>query len=99
MSVGTFKLAPGLDPAIDKGVNVRSNNVSSPVEGSFAQYLRQTLVIDLQAAGLYDTGSQTTISGFLTDSKLDVPMGTGTASLGARFVVVRTGQTVYEKEL
>jgi hypothetical protein len=61
--------------------------------------LRQTLVTDFQAAGLYDAASTTTLNGFLTDSTLDVPSDTGHASLGARFVVVREGKTVYEKEL
>ena len=69
------------------------------MKGSFSQYLWQTLIVDLQASGLYDTASQTQISGFLTDSILDVPTSTGQASLGARFVVVRSGKTVYEKEL
>ena len=99
VAVGQFKLAPGADPEIDKGLNVRSNTVFSPVGASFAQYLRQTLIADLQAAGLYDDASPATLSGFLTASMLDVPSGTGQARLSARFVLVRTGQTVYDKEL
>ncbi len=99
VAVGTFLLAPGLDPGIDKGLSVRTNAVTSPVEGSFAQYLKQTLVTDFQAAGLYDSAAPATLSGFLTDSRLDVPSDTGQASLGARFVLVRQGRTVYEKEL
>lgn len=99
VAVGPFRVDPGAKPGIDKDLSVRTNAVTSPVEGSFAQYLRQTLIVDLQASGLYDTASQTQISGFLTDSSLDVPASTGQASLGARFVVVRLGKTVYEKEL
>lgn len=99
VAIGQFQLAPGVSPEIDKGLSVRSNAVVSPVDGSFAQYLRQTLTADLQAAGLVDAAAPATLSGFLTDSTLDVPVGTGQASLGARFVVVRQGKTVYEKEL
>lgn len=99
VAIGDFRLDPGLAPEIDKGVSVRSNTVLSPVKGSFAQYLRQTLVTDMQASGLLDPAAPVTISGVLTDSTLDVPAGTGHASLGARFVVVRSGKTVYEKEL
>jgi len=99
VAIGQFRVAPGANPEIDAGLSVRSNSVVSPVEGSFAQYLRQTLTTDFQAAGLYDAASTTTLSGFLTDSTLDVPSDTGRASLGARFVVVREGKTVYEKEL
>lgn len=99
VAVGQFKLAPGVDPDIDKGVSVRSNRVFSPIEESFAQYLRQTLIADLQAGGLYDADAQATLSGFLTGSALDVPSGTGSASLSARFMLVRTGKTLYDKEL
>lgn len=99
VAVGTFRITPGLNPEIDKGVSVRSHMLSSPVEGSFAQYLKQTLIANLKASGLYDASSKAVISGFLTDSMLDVPMDTGHASLGARFVLERTGKTVYDKEL
>jgi hypothetical protein len=99
VAVGQFKLAPGADPDIDKGVSVRSNAVFSPVDGSFSQYLRQTLITDLQASGLYDAASPASLSGFLTGSTLDVPMDTGKASLSARFVLVRSGKTVYDKAL
>ncbi len=99
VAVGTFRLAPGVAPEVDRWLDVRTNAVKSPVDGSFAQYLRQTLVTDLQAAGLYDVAAPAVLSGFLTDSRLSVPSDTGQASLGARFVLVLRGQTVYEKEL
>lgn len=99
VAIGPFQVDPGAAPGIDTGLSVRSNAVVSPIQGSFAQYLRQTLITDLQAAGLYDPASPTRVSGFLTDSTLDVPLDTGHASLGARFVVVRLGKTVYDKEL
>lgn len=99
VAIGKFQVDPRANPDIDKGLSVRSNSVSSPVNGSFAQYLRQTLLVDLQASGLYEPASRTEISGFLTESTLDVPIDKGVATLGARFVVVRLGKTVYEKEL
>lgn len=99
VAVGLFKIDTQANAEIDKGLSVRSNTISSPFEGSFSQYLRQTLITDLQAAGLYDAAAQTTLSGFLTGSTLDVPIETGNASLSARFILVRTGKTIYEKEL
>jgi hypothetical protein len=99
VAVGQFKIAPEADPDIDKGLSVRSNTLYSPIEGSFAQYLRQTLITDLRAAGLYDAASPAMLSGFLTGSTLDVPSSTGQARLSARFVLGRSGQTVYDKEL
>lgn len=99
VAVGQFRLAPETDPDLDKGLNVRSHTLYSPIEGSFAQYLRQTLITDLQAAGLYDAASSATLGGFLTGSALDVPSVTGHARLSARFVVVRSGQQIYDKKL
>lgn len=91
MAVGLFRIDPSANAEIDKGLSVRSNTILSPIEGSFAQYLRQTLITDLQASGLFDAASQTTLSGYLSESTLEVPTDTGSASLSARFVLIRTG--------
>ena len=99
VAVGTFALAPGKSPALDTGIAVRSNTVSSPVQGSFAQYLKENLSVELRAAGLLDPASKTVISGLLTDSVLDAAMSQGKGSLGARFSVTRNGNKVYDKEL
>lgn len=99
INVGVFKIDPKVNAEIDKGLSVRSNTISSPIEGSFAQYLKQTLITDLQASGLYDAASPTVLNGFLTESTLDVPTDIGRASLSARFVLSRSGKTIYEKEL
>lgn len=100
VAVGDFKLDPKLSPDVDKGLIVRSHIVSSPIDGSFAQYLKQTLITDLQAAGLYNGASQITLSGSLTESMLEVPINTSKARLGAHFVLTRKGgKTIYEKDL
>lgn len=99
VAVGTFKIDPKVNPDIDKALSVRTNAILSPIEGSFAQYLRQTLIVDLQASGLYHAASPISLSGYLTESSLDVPTDTGKASLGARFVLMRAGKVIYEKEL
>ena len=99
VNVGSFKPDPKLGADNDRGINVRSNTVSSPVEGSFAQYLRETLLVNLKASGLYDASSPTTLSGFLTESLLDVGIETGQSNLGARFVLSNGGKILYDKEL
>lgn len=99
MAVGSFKLDPKANADIDRGVSVRSNKFSSPFEGSFAQYLRETLLADLRAAGLFDPASSLVVSGTLTDSTLDVPMDIGRATLAARFTLSRSNQIAYDKEL
>jgi len=99
VAVGNFVLAPGKPAALDTALDVRSNTVSSPVQGSFAQYLKENLSVDLRAAGLLDPASKTVISGLLTESILDVPMSQSKGALGARFSVTRDGRSVYDKEL
>ena len=99
VAVGTFQLAAGVSRDIDQGLSVRSNSVTSPFEGSMAQYLKQSVTTDLQASGLYDASAPTQLTGLLTESTLSVPIGDSSATLGARFVLTRAGQKIYEKEL
>lgn len=98
--VGVFTLEAGKPAAMDRSHALRgANSVQSPIQGSFAQYLRESLVVELDAAGLLRPGAQTVITGTLLHSAVDPAMGTGTASLQARFVVMRSGQPRYAKEL
>jgi hypothetical protein len=73
--------------------------VRSPVAGSFAQYLRETLRVELQSAGLLDAKSDAVITGTLLDSTVEAPVGTGKAALAARFVVTRAGAVRYDRAL
>lgn len=98
-AVSEFGLAVGKPKSMDEGLSVRGNTVSSPFQNSFAQYLKETLAAELKAAGLLDPASKVVIQGSLTDSQVDAPADKGTASLAARFVVAKAGQTVYDKEL
>ena len=97
LAVGNFKAGP--DVKDDAGISMRSNTISSPVQGSFAQYLKENLSVDLKAAGLLDPASKTVVSGELVESKLDSATSGGSGSLGARFVVTRNGAQVFEKSL
>lgn len=99
VALGSFALAAGKPADMDKAMSVRSNSVQSPVSGSFALHLKETLAAELAAAGLVDPASTTVIAGTLTDSVLDVPVGRGTGTLAARFVVTRDGAQRYDKEL
>ncbi len=99
VEVGKFTLDSTQPASLDKGVNIRSNMVRSPVEGSFAQYLRETLRVELQSAGLLDAKSDAVITGTLLDSTVETPVGTGKAMLAARFVVTRAGTVRYDRAL
>ncbi len=96
---GSFKLAAGKPAAMDTALSGLRGNTLEPAKGSWSQLLKDTLVAELTAAGLYDQASPLVIEGELTDSKVDAAIGTGTGRLAARFVVKKQGQPVFDKEL
>jgi len=99
MALGQFSLPAGKGSALDSRISIRSNTIHSPYGSSFAAYLRESLAADLRAAGLLDPASNIVIAGELVDSRIDVPVGTASAALAARFTVTRAGAQVYTREL
>jgi hypothetical protein len=99
-NVGSFTLDAGKPESMDKSISLRgANSISSPINGSFAQYLRESLKVELEAAGLLDPASSTVITGKLTASEADAAIGTGKGQLGARFVVTRANAVRFDREL
>jgi hypothetical protein len=100
MAVGTFKLAPGLPPEVDRELSggLRGGNIVAP-NGSYSAHLKEILRAELNSAGLLDAQSKAIVEGQLLESKVDAAIGTGTARLAARFQVVRDGQAVFDKEV
>ena len=93
--VGDFKAAQNVDDTV---ISIRAHNLVLPVDRSFAQYLRQLLHVELEAANLLDQSSDKTISGTLTKSDLN-SHGTGRGILAGEFTVIQNGQILYKKEL
>ncbi|GIU66853.1 hypothetical protein PsB1_1007 [Candidatus Phycosocius spiralis] len=98
MSLGTFELAPGLPPGMDRGLMVRAESLRPPNGLSFAQFLKDTMEVEMTAAGRFDPASSVVISGQLTVSEVTT-MSTPNGALGARFRVHRNGVEVFNKEL
>jgi hypothetical protein len=99
-AVGAFVLEAGKPAAMDQSVSVRGGNtLVSPIDDSFAQYLQETLRVELEAAQLLSADSSTVITGTLTDSMLDPAVSTGKGRLQARFVVTRAGAVRYDRSL
>jgi hypothetical protein len=94
-----FKVAPNKAPELDTSLGGLRGSSIEPPDGSFSKYLQDQIVAELRAAGLYDPNAAVVIGGQLTDSKVDAAIGTGTASLAARFTVTRAGVNVYDKEI
>ncbi|HSW05047.1 hypothetical protein [Aquabacterium sp.] len=98
VAVGGFALAAGKPAEMDARLGIRAVTLVSPYQNSFAQYLKETLVTELKAAGLLDTASTLVIEGTLVESQVDAAMSQGSGSLAAKFVVLRAGAKVYERE-
>jgi len=97
-TVGDFSLAPKQQSSIDQSVSARAATVVPP-NHSFALFLKEAMIQELQAAGKYDPNSMISINGLLTKNSLEAPIGTGKGTLAANFTVVREGNRVYDKEL
>lgn len=98
MDVGRFSLQPGADPSIDGPVGMRAAMVGAP-KGSNADYLRETLIVELRSAGIYSPGAPIEIQGFLTGREVDPAISEGTGRLSARFVVTTQGKQVLDKSI
>jgi hypothetical protein len=100
LALGRFSLGAGLPSGINEKIVIRSNSIRSEFDGSLAGHLKETLAVDLRAAGLLDAASTIVVSAELTESAIDVPMGSAPAygQVAARFIVTRAGARVYERE-
>lgn len=98
-SVGKFGVAPGRNPDMDRSLSGLRGSSLRAANGSFSQQLREVIIVELKAAGLYDENSQLRIEAQLTDSQADAAIGTGTARLAAHFTVDRAGTRVFSKEM
>ncbi len=99
VKTGKFELAPGKNPELDRSVGGLRGSTLTAKSGSYAQQLRDEIVVELKSAGLYSESSDTIIGAKLTDSFVDAAIGTGSARLAAQFSVTRAGKIRYEKEL
>lgn len=98
-SLGSFALDSSKQASVDKSVSVRGHQLHSPVEGSFAQYLKETLRVELDAAGLLDAASPVVITGTLLETDVDAAIGEGSGVLTARFQVKRDNAVKFDKTL
>jgi hypothetical protein len=81
----------------NKVLSVRGNTISAPNDGTFADYLKETLKTNLIAAGRFDEKGPVSISGALIDWSVTENMSTGRAALTANFTMSRGETVIYEK--
>lgn len=97
VKVGTF-VAGGADKAKIDALTIRGGAFNSPYKGSYAEYLREGLRLELSMAGVLDDRSGTEISGVLLKNEIDAS-GTSVAhaAMQAQMVVRKNGQVRYDK--
>lgn len=98
-TAGKFSLAPGKKLEMDQTLGGLRGSSVTAASGSFSQYLKDELLVELKASGLYDANSKIVIEAQLTDSMVDAAIGTGKGRLAARFTVNRDGKQVFDKEI
>ena len=96
-AIETMDAANGVN---NKSLSVRGSSLKGGSDGTFSTYLQEALVAELKTAGRYGPDSSTRIDGTLVKNELDGgAIKTGTAVVGAHFVVTRSGSAVYDKTL
>lgn len=99
-AIDTFKLDPAHNEDMDKIMMIRAGSVAPPAGSTFSQYLRDTLKVELDAAGLYDPAAKIIITGTLTSSEVvTTPFQVARGKLGAHFGVTRDGVVRYDRTL
>lgn len=69
-------------------------------DGAFSTYLQDALQAELRNAGRFGDAAALRLSGTLTTNRLNAAgVSTGDGAVGARFVLTRDGQVVYDKVL
>lgn len=94
------KIALGEFTAKEASLNqlsIRGGNYASPYAGSFAEYLKAALKSELESAGKLDSAAPVVITGELLSNSLDAAVGTGTAHISARIVVMHGKDRLFDK--
>lgn len=100
MKIGDFKPAdPTRTDALNR-LSIRGMTYLSPYQGSFVEYLKQALTLEVQEANLLDPASTVVLAGFLVVNDLDANGFTkASAQMDARFKVTRAGTVAFDKVL
>ncbi|PPU69693.1 hypothetical protein XpiCFBP4643_02325 [Xanthomonas pisi] len=97
VGVGKFDAAAGVE---NHSLSLRGNPLRSGGDGTYASYLRDALIEELETAQALSANSAVELRGTLTKNTVNAAgVRIGRAQIGARFVLVRGGIVVYEREL
>lgn len=95
ISLGSFGDAP--QARIGRSINIRGSTLRAPKNGTFSDFLKQTVQTELTAAGVFNSTAATSLEAVLTESRASENLSSGGASLAAEFRVRRSGALVFAK--
>jgi hypothetical protein len=95
LALGGFADSP--QAKIGRSINIRGSTLRAPKNGTFADFLKQTVQTELVAAGVFNPTAATSLEGVLTESRAGENLSSGGASLAAEFRVRRNGELVFSK--
>lgn len=97
IGVGGFSAATGVE---NKALGVRGLQLNGGGDGTYATYLREAAIKELQTASAYDASSPLSLTGTLTHNELNGRgIKTGSAEVGAEFQLTRDAKVLYRKTL
>ena len=98
VGVDNFALGPKGDSL--NHLSIRGGTYDSPVEKSWAVYLREALKAELNTSGRLDQRSDVKVSGTFLENDLNGSgFSTGTAHISANIVVKRARAVTYERSI
>ena len=93
--VGTFHSDSGKGNATN--ISMRGSSLASPYNNSYPDYLAEALKQELSLAGKLAPDAQIEVAGALQKNDIDVPLGTASGDMSARFIVTRGGTVRYDQ--
>ncbi|MFO1469237.1 MAG: hypothetical protein U1F35_22765 [Steroidobacteraceae bacterium] len=96
LRVGSFVAARGVE---DKSLVIRGWQLEGGSDGTFGGYLREAAIKELQTASAYEDAGEFSLTGTLTRNELNASIKTGSAIVGAEFVLTRDHEIVFKKSL
>jgi hypothetical protein len=98
IAVGTFTAAPGV-PNRELSMRGANSIKGGGTDGTFSGYLHDAALVELQTAGRYDPHSDLLLTGVLTRNTLITGISEGSATVAARFTLLRDGRACLAKTL
>jgi hypothetical protein len=97
IAVGKFELAKGREAELNS-IGARSTTFTSPVNGSYADYLAEAAKADLRASGKLDPSSPKVLAGVIEKNALSAAgIVTNDAEVAVRFTLKQGNNVTYEK--